>query len=154
MRPYLQALTVAALAITLSAAALAGDIYRYIDADGHVIYVDRPSGDPSEQRLAIASKPTDRATVQARIQARVDARNAAPEAGANTPEQPTRGEARDKREERQQNCQMYRDRLEQYVQSNRLYRVDEQGERAYLNEDEIRAARDSVAQQIQEHCDT
>ncbi len=125
MRPYLQALTVAALAITLSAAALASDIYKYIDADGHVIYVDRPSGDPSEQRLAIASKPTDRATVQARIQAR----NAAREAGANTPEQPTRGEARDEREERQQNCQMFRDRLEQYVQSNRLYRVDEQGER-------------------------
>lgn len=150
MRPYLQALTVAALAITLSAAALAGDIYKYIDADGHVIYVDRPSGDPSEQRLAIASKPTDRATVQARIQAR----NAAREAGANTPKQPTREEPRDEREERQQNCQMFRDRLEQYVQSNRLYRKDSQGERVYLKEDEIRAARDSVAQQIQEHCDT
>lgn len=150
MRPYLQALTVAALAISLSAAALAGDIYKYIDADGHVIYVDRPSGDPSEQRLAIASKPTDRATVQARIQAR----NAAREAGANTPKQPTREEPRDEREERQQNCQMFRDRLEQYVQSNRLYRKDSQGERVYLKEDEIRAARDSVAQQIQEHCDT
>ena len=150
MRPYLQALTVAALAITLSAAALAGDIYKYIDADGHVIYVDRPSGDPSEQLLAIASKPTDRATVQARIQAR----NAAREAGAITPKQPTREEPRDEREERQQNCQMFRDRLEQYVQSNRLYRQDSQGERVYLKEDEIRAARDSVAQQIQEHCDT
>ncbi len=150
MRPYLQALTVAAVAVTLSAAALASEIYKYIDADGHVIYVDRPSGDPTEQRLAIASKPTDRATVQARIQAR----NAAREAGANTPKQPTREEPRDEREERQQNCQMFRDRLEQYVQSNRLYRVDEQGERDYLNEDEIRAARDSVAQQIQEHCDT
>ncbi len=150
MRPYLQALTVAALAITLSAAALAGDIYRYIDADGHVIYVDRPSGDPSEQRLAIASKPTDRATVQARIQAR----NAAREAGANTPKKPTREEPRDEREERQQNCQMFRDRLEQYVQSNRLYRKDSQGERVYLDEEQMRAARDAVEQQIQEHCDT
>ncbi len=154
MRPNLQALTVAAVAVALSAAALASDIYKYIDADGHVIYVDRPSGDPSEQRLAIVSKPTDRATVQARIQARVDTRNAVREAGANMPEQPTREEVRDESDKRQQKCQMFRDRLEEYVQSNRLYRKDSQGERVYLDEDQIRAARDAVEQQIQEHCDT
>jgi hypothetical protein len=154
MRPNLQALTVAAVAVTLSAAALASEIYRYIDADGHVIYVDRPSGDPTEQRLAIASKPTDRATVQARIQARVDAKNAVRESAAYTPEQSTRDEGRDERDKRQQRCQMFRDRLQEYVQSNRLYRKDSQGERVYLDEEQMRAARDAVEQQIQEHCDT
>lgn len=154
MRPNLQALTVAAVAVTLSAAALASEIYKYIDADGHVIYVDRPSGDPTEQRLAIASKPTDRATVQARIQARVDAKNAVRESAAYTPEPSTRDEGRDERDKRQQRCQMFRDRLQEYVQSNRLYRNDSQGERVYLDEEQMRAARDAVEQQIQEHCDT
>ncbi len=154
MRPNLQALMVAAVAMTLSAAALAGDVYKYIDANGQVNYVDRPSGDPSEQRLNIVSKPTNRATVQARVQARLDTKNAAWKAAGNAPEQSTPEEARSEREKRQQNCKMYRDRLVQYVQSRRLYREDEQGKRVYLNDEELQAARDSVEQQVQEHCDT
>ena len=147
MRPNLQALMVTAAAITLSAAALAGDVYKYIDANGQVNYVDRPSGDPS-------SRPTDRATVQARVQARLDTKNAAWKAAGNAPEQSTPEEARTEREKRQQDCKMYRDRLVQYVQSRRLYREDEQGKRVYLNDEELQAARDSVEQQVQEHCDT
>ena len=154
MRPNLQALMVVAVAITLSAAALASDVYKYIDANGQVNYVDRPSGDPSEQRLNIVSKPTNRATVQARVQARLDTKNAAWKAAGNAPEQRTPEEARTEREKRQQNCKMYRDRLVQYVQSRRLYREDEQGKRVYLNDQELRAARERVEQQVQEHCDT
>lgn len=154
MRPNLQALMVAAVAITLSAAALASDVYKYIDANGQVNYVDRPSGDPSEQRLNIVSKPTNRSAVQARVQARLDTKNAAWKAAGNAPEQSTPEEARSEREKRQQNCKMYRDRLVQYVQSRRLYREDEQGKRVYLNDQELRAARERVEQQVQEHCDT
>ncbi len=154
MRPNLQALMVTAAAITLSAAALASDVYKYIDANGQVNYVDRPSGDPSEQRLNIVSKPTNRSAVQARVQARLDTKNAAWKAAGNAPEQSTPEEARSEREKRQQNCKMYRDRLVQYVQSRRLYREDEQGKRVYLNDQELRAARERVEQQVQEHCDT
>lgn len=154
MRPNLQALMVAAVAITLSAAALASDVYKYIDANGQVNYVDRPSGDPSEQRLNIVSKPTNRSAVQARVQARLDTKNATWKAAGNAPEQSTPEEARSEREKRQQNCKMYRDRLVQYVQSRRLYREDEQGKRVYLNDQELRAARERVEQQVQEHCDT
>ena len=154
MRPNLQALMVVAVAITLSAAALASDVYKYIDANGQVNYVDRPSGDPSEQRLNIVSKPTNRSAVQARVQARLDTKNAAWKAAGNAPEQSTPEEARSEREKRQQNCKMYRDRLVQYVQSRRLYREDEQGKRVYLNDQELRAARERVEQQVQEHCDT
>jgi hypothetical protein len=153
MRLNLQALTLAAVAVALSASALASDVYKYIDADGNVHYVDRPSGEPSEVRLAITSKPTDHSVVQARVQARVDARNAAREA-ATAPEQQTPKEARAEREKRQQECQSFRDRLERFVQSRRLYRENEQGERVYLDEEQTRAARDRVEQQIQEHCDT
>ena len=85
MRLNLQALTLAAVAVAVSAAALAGDVYKYIDADGNVHYVDRPTGEPSEQRLAIVSKPTDQSAVQARVQARVDVSNAAQEAAAAAP---------------------------------------------------------------------
>lgn len=152
MRLNLQALTLVAVAI--SAAALAGDVYKYIDADGNVHYVDRPTGEPSEQRLAIVSKPTDHSAVQARVQARVDVRNTAREAAAAAPEEPTREEIRAEREKHQQECQAFRDRLERFVQSRRLYREDEQGERVYLDEEQTRTARDRVAQQVQEHCDS
>ncbi len=153
MRLNLQALALAAIAVSLSAAALASDVYKFIDADGNVNYVDRPSGEPSEELLDITSKPTDHSVIQARVQARVDARNAAREAAA-TPAQLTPKEARAEREKRQQECQSFRDRLERFVQSRRLYREDEQGERVYLDEEQTRAARDRVEQQIKEHCDT
>lgn len=153
MRLNLQALVLAAVAVSLSAAALASDVYKFIDADGTVHYVDRPSGEPSEELLDITSKPTDHSVIQARVQARVNAKNAAREAAA-APAQLTPKEARAEREKRQQECQSYRDRLERFVQSRRLYREDEQGERVYLDEEQTRAARDRVEQQIKEHCDT
>lgn len=153
MRLNLQALALAAVAVSLSAAALASDVYKFIDADGNVNYVDRPSGEPSEELLDITSKPTDHSVIQARVQARVDAKNAAREAAA-APTQLTPKEARAEREKRQQECQSFRDRLERFVQSRRLYREDEQGERVYLDEEQTRAARDRVEQQIKEHCDT
>ena len=63
----------ATLALAASGAALAGDIYKWVDAEGNVHYGDRPAGAQSE-RMAIDSKPTDEARVAAQTQARADAR--------------------------------------------------------------------------------
>ena len=55
-------------------------------------------------------------------------------------------------QKRQQQCQMYRDRLERFLRSQRLYQEDESGERQYLNEEETMAARARVEEQIQKYC--
>jgi hypothetical protein len=47
----------------------------------------------------------------------------------------------------------YRERLESYLQSRRLYRENESGERVYLDEDEVMTARAALQKKIQETCD-
>ena len=47
---------------------------------------------------------------------------------------------------------MYKQRLTRFVQSRRLYKEDENGERVYLDDEETQAAREKTQQQVQEFC--
>lgn len=146
-------LLVITAALTLgTSSVVAGEIYRYTDADGNVHYGDRPSGDPSEKRLAIASQSTDRGAVQARVQARSDARVAKQETDAEKPGAPTRSERRATRAEKEQECQSARDQLESLVTAHRFYNEDESGERVYLDDAEIQKARDKANELVEERC--
>ena len=138
--------------VSASGIAFANDIYKWTDEDGNVHYGDRPTGDASEQRLAISSSPTDPSKVQARVQARHTAREAAEEAAASEPEGPTEEELLAQAEERRQKCDTFRARLQKFVTSRRLYKQDDNGERVYLDEEETQAARERVENQVQEYC--
>jgi hypothetical protein len=59
---------------------------------------------------------------------------------------------RAEKQARQEKCQSYRQKLETFLTSPRLYKEDEAGERDYLEEDEIIAARSKVEEQITEYC--
>jgi len=50
-------------------------------------------------------------------------------------------------------CQKYRDQLETYVTSRRLYREAENGEREYLDDKEVQEARTKTEELIVEYCD-
>jgi len=140
------------LAMAATGTAIAGDIYKWTDEDGNVHFGDRPIGEQPE-RLAIQSKPTDPAKVQAMVQARTQAAaKAAEEAAAAEPEGPTPEELQAEADERAQKCSTYRAQLQQYVTSRRLYREDENGERVYLDEGEMQAAREKVENRVEEFC--
>ena len=136
-----------AYAILATSTVLAKDIYKYTDDDGTIHYVDRPTGAPEEERVRIASsRPSGSTSNEAsgpdwreRRQARIDARDAAKS-------------AKSEEEERKRICDEYRMRLDQYSQSDQLYRMDEQGERVYLSEQETEEARQAIRDRIQEHC--
>jgi hypothetical protein len=145
-----------AVALTLAAAAagtaVAGDIFKWTDEDGNVHFGDRPEGEDPE-RLAIQSKPTDPAHVQAMVQARADAAaKAAEEQAAAAPQGPSPEELQAQADARAEKCSKYREQLQRFVQSRRLYRQDENGERVYLDEEETQAARERVENQVQEFC--
>ena len=145
--------TVAALSLALPGLSLASDIYKWVDADGNVHYGDRPVGDDSE-RMAIESRPTDRATVSAQYQAGMQARAERVEADAEAKAeaQKLEEEQRAEAEERRLKCQTARSTMERFVRSRRLYRQDESGERTYLDEAETIAARQRVEDQVAEYC--
>ncbi len=145
-------LTAFTLALSLAATGtlFANDIYKWTDEDGNVHFSDRPT--EGAEHLAISSQPTDPARIQAEAQARVDARTLKAEEAANAPQGPTLDELRADARERQDKCNVYRERQVQFTQNRRIYRLDEDGERVYYDEDEMQVARDGVADKVKEFC--
>ena len=143
----------AALAITISSAVLADEIYKWTDADGNVHYEDRPSGDPSEQRLQFSYNRTNATAVQSRVQSQRDAtttrREAKEEADA---EKQTAAENRAAAEQKLAQCQSYRAKLKTMLESRRVYREDEAGERSYLDDAQRAEARTKAEELIKETC--
>ena len=147
------ALSCAALAMTLASGAMANEIYKWTDADGNVHYEDRPTGAETEERLDMTYGRTDRSSVQRRVKARTDAeasrREAASVAAAAKQEAADNAAAE---EARAAKCERSRARLESYLQSRRLYRTDENGERVYLDDTQRQEARQTAEEQITQIC--
>lgn len=142
------------LTLAIGANVSASEIYKWTDADGNVHYGDKPVGEQSI-RLAIRSNPTDPARIQAMAQARSEARAVATaEERAAAEQGPTEEERRAEARDRAQKCSTYRERLEKFVMSRRLYREDENGERVYLDDSEAQAARERVQNQVEEYCNS
>jgi len=147
------ALLCAVTAMTVAGGAMANEIYKWTDENGTVHYGDRPIGAATEERLAMTYTRTDSAAVQQRVQARVEAtaaREEARSAAARSQEKAAANEA--EAAERAERCDKARARLEQYLQSQRLYRMDENGERVYLDDAQRETARQKAEEQITEYC--
>ena len=143
----------AVIALTLCGGAMANEIYKWTDEDGNAHYRDRPTGEPNEVRLGISYSRTDKGVVQQQEMARVESRA-------------TRQERRDAADEadrvateeaavtadQQKRCASYRASLERYAQSRRLYREGTDGERTYLDDDEMTQARKRLEDHVAENC--
>jgi Domain of unknown function (DUF4124) len=149
---FLSVCLVASLAVSVAGAA---EIYKWTDANGNVHYGDRPADDVNAERLSIQSRPTDPTRIAALAQARVEARSQAREqASAPAADEGPVSPAEQRRiaEERALKCNEYKNRLQSFLQSRRLYREDENGERIYLSEEETQAARSNVQSKVEEYC--
>lgn len=146
-------LSCAIAAMTFASGAMASEIYKWIDEDGNVHYEDRPSGAADEERLAMSYSRTNRSAVSQRIKTRHDRQMSREEARSTAAA--AEKEAADSAQaeaERQQACERARTRLESYLQSRRLYRTDENGERVYLDDSQRQEARRKAEEQITEFC--
>jgi hypothetical protein len=133
-------LVLAAAALTTSA--VAGEIYKYVDDEGNVHYLDRPTGESGEERLDVTYSGTSSEAVSARVQKQRDYMAALDEArGEAKSQREAEAQARAELEQRAAKCQEHRARLETYLQSRRLYRENAAGEREYLDEEQTMEAR-------------
>lgn len=139
-------------ALLASGLTVAGEIYKWTDDNGNVHYEDRPTAESEMERLDIVSRNTDNSIVQARLDADRKARDAARQVASEAPPEMSKEEIRAEQEARQEKCQSYRDRLEAFLRSQRLYEEGEDGDRKYLSEEEVFAAREKVQGQIEEYC--
>jgi hypothetical protein len=145
---------IAAIAISVSTGAFADEIYKWTDEDGSVHYEDRPSGEPSEQRLQFSYNRTDSTSLQERVDTQRDTDNTRREARDEA--EAAKLSAAEERAAAEQNlaqCQSYRANLKTMLESRRVYRQDDAGERVYLDETQRAEARTQAEQLIKETCD-
>ena len=144
----------AASILTLAASGIAftGDIYKWVDEDGHVHYGDKPVGAQSE-RMTIQSTPTDPTRIAAQAQANAAARMEVREAKATAAaEEPSEEALRAMALERRKTCEKARADMQRMVSARHLYSEDDSGERVYLDEAEMQAVRERAENQVSEFC--
>jgi len=151
------AIVVLLLSTAAASGAIASEIYKWTDEDGNVHYGDRPVGEGSDgvqiERMAIVSRPTNPSSVQSSVDARLERQAAAAErATAREEEEARQEQLAAEAADRAEKCTAYRERLQKFVQSRRLYRLDENGERVYLDDTQMQEAREQVQERVQEYC--
>ncbi len=130
--------------------ATAGEIYMWTEENGNTQYGDRPVAG-AVRITNIESKSTDNNRVQATTQARLDKQATAREE-ADEANELAREELLEENEERAIACESARTRLQNMITSRRLYRKDANGDRVYLDDNEMTAARAIVQSQVEDHC--
>ncbi|MBT8088506.1 MAG: DUF4124 domain-containing protein [Gammaproteobacteria bacterium] len=153
MKSRLWMMVIFAAALAIGSGAFANEIYKWVDQDGNVHYEDRPSGSDSEQRLALSYKRTDAASIEQLKEDRSAARASREEAEAKqAEEQQATAAAADKEEARKKKCESYRASLDTFANSRRVYRTDDNGERVFLEDDEIQKTRARAEALVAKYC--
>lgn len=140
-------------AVVLSSGIASADVYKFTDDKGNVLYTDKPATLPAE-RLNVQSQKTDIVAVQARQEAEMkriqEADRARQQTGSQRADQKAANEltAKDKAER----CTKARERYDSYMNSQRLYKAGENGERSYLSDAELDTARNSAKVSMEELC--
>jgi hypothetical protein len=141
----LRSLLLVSFAASILTAPAMADVYRFTDDKGNVLYTDKPSTLPAE-RLNVQSRKTDTVAVQARQEAEQqrmkDSASARDQtlAQRNDQQEATQLSAKDKAER----CTKARERYDAYMNSQKLYEQQPNGERRYLSSQELDAARASA----------
>jgi len=143
----------AAVTLTISSGVYADQIYKWTDADGNVHYEDRPSGNPSEERLQFSYNRTNGAAVEKRVQNQRDAYATRQQARDEAREEErSAAESRAAAEEKLAKCEEYRGKLKTMLEARRVYRENESGEREYLDDEARAEARKKAEKLIEDTC--
>jgi len=119
----------------------ADDMYKTVDAEGHITYSDRPLS-PASQRISVdvaGPNPTEAARLNREQSARVAA-----DAERRQREQQEATEQKEKAAQdaaQQQRCAAARQRYAYFTNGGRLMHTDADGNRAYYSDQEIEEQR-------------
>lgn len=150
----------------LAATAAQAQVYKCLDADGRTVYRQDPCP-PSMKRESMANKPVVPPSTPASAESAPGAKSDA-KGGPKTPaeqEQAFRKRQQDaakaaketdqKNEQamaKEANCNNARQRLAQYEIGGRISRIDAQGERYYMDDDQIESAKNQARADVSKFC--
>ena len=135
--------------IAITARGFGDEVYKTVDASGHVVYSDHPTS-TAAQKVSVPVTQPDAAEA-----ARLDKLRALEDADFA---QRSRQEAADASKQAAQakqdeaRCTSARTRYNYLMQVNRLYRLDADGNRAYYSDQEADAMRATAKQNMTQAC--
>lgn len=139
------------IALVIPLGATAADVYRSVDEDGIVVYSDRPSKNSEVIRIITSGSSSSRTSSPA-----TSAAGTSGDATSNSPivaEIPRESTAEEIAADRSRNCKLARQRVDTYSVARRLYRTGPDGEREYLNDDEIEKEKARAEADVAQWCD-
>jgi|HubBroStandDraft_3_1064219.scaffolds.fasta_scaffold845632_1 hypothetical protein len=149
----LRCLLISAMAILVATQiAVAGDVYKTVDAQGHVIYSDRALS-PNSTKMTldiIQGNPQDAARL-AKTMAAANA-DAAQQAKLATQQAADQQRQQAQQEQQRRRCEIARGRYATFAAGGRLFHADEQGNRVYYSDAEIDAQRASAQAEMDAAC--
>jgi len=144
------------VALLVSGAATAQEVYVWTDRDGNPAYGDTPPPGADAQPVSIRYQRTDRQAMTERLQRQGELDEAARLREGQQAERSATEEA-DRREiarMAEANCQQARETLERYETAQRLFRPLPDGGRDFLTDAELDAERAAARRAVNQWCDT
>jgi hypothetical protein len=141
--------------VLLSAAAQAGDVYKYVDSRGNTLYTDKPI--PGAVRVATgAQRPAEVSQQAYASQQAASNRSLADSnqriADAQSDQRIAATVAKDLEATRGARCKQARENYQTTIQSRRMYNEGKDGKRTYLSEAELSQQRVEAAKQVESIC--
>lgn len=142
-----------AVVLAFGAGVASADVYKFTDDKGNVLYTDKPATLPA-QRLNVQSQKTDVVEAQQRQKAELDQLQAVTQSRQQnaTQQADQKAAAELSAKDKAERCIKARERYDSYMNSQRLYQTDASGERKYLSDDQLTAARASAKASMEELC--
>lgn len=142
-----------AVVLAFGAGVASADVYKFTDDKGNVLYTDKPATLPA-QRLNVQSQKTDVVEAQQRQKAELDQLQAVTQSRQQnaTQQADQKAAAELSAKDKAERCIKARERYDSYMNSQRLYQTDGSGERKYLSDDQLTAARASAKASMEELC--
>lgn len=135
--------------------AQAGDVYKYVDERGNTLYTDRPmpgavkvsSGNQRPVEVAQRSYAAEQATTQQQL-ASSNRRIAQTQSESRASEMV----AKDLEATRAERCKKAREVYQKSINSRRMYREGQDGQRVYLSDEELAQQRLDAAKAVESIC--
>jgi len=129
-------------------------VYKWVDAQGKVQYGDRPPDGVHAEVMEGLGTHVSRPAPTRSTDSPPTARPASASVAPPPPVSDTAKKAIDSQvaEVRQQQCAEAQDRFKKYIESRRLYKTDENGERVYLTSEEVDSARADAKRDVDAIC--
>lgn len=136
------------LAVALALAPMASaQLYKYVDKDGKTVYSDTPPPNVDSKQLNVQTGTSSPSAGQKSFAERdKEAQKGRDESAKKA------ADASKKDAQNQQACEMARSNYNQFANGGRLQRINADGEREFMGDDEIDAAREKAQREMDAAC--